>query len=293
MKNIKLFFIISLGIVLFFAGCEKNDKEPKLIQSSPAAISNPASGSSVLLTRADSANPFTVEWTPAVYEISGDSALPYPTYSLQMNFADSGFSGSKELINTQDISYETIVFDFNNSLLSMGMAADSTGDIELMVTSEISGANNTDQTSELIRLTVTTFESALPVEPEIISISPAGATVNDEITLTLDTRLSCPEGDLLGADSVMMHSGVTINGDDWQNVIDFNALGQNGQQPKLIPNGDSTWSITFTPAAFYGTGGANVTQICCVFNAGDWSAGEGKDYDAGGSCIDFFIPIGN
>jgi len=126
-----------------------------------------------------------------------------------------------------------------------------------------------------------------------ISISPANATAWDEITLTLDTRLSCPDSALFDADSVMMHSGVNLDGAAWSNVVEFDALGANGQQPKLISNGDSTWSITFVPADFYGIEeGAVVTQINCVFNGGDWSLGEGKDFDEEGNCTDFAVPFG-
>ncbi|MCK4406049.1 MAG: T9SS type A sorting domain-containing protein [Bacteroidales bacterium] len=130
--------------------------------------------------------------------------------------------------------------------------------------------------------------------PAAITITPENATAWDEITLTLDAKLSCPDSSLFGADSVMMHSGVTIDGDVWQNVVDFDALGANGQQPKLINNGDTTWSITYIPAEFYGIeaiAGLEVSQICCVFNAGSWGAGEGKDFDDEGNCTDFYIPL--
>jgi hypothetical protein len=100
----------------------------------------------------------------------------------------------------------------------------------------------------------------------------------------------------------MMHSGVTIGGTTWQNVIEFNLLGANGQQPKFTHNGDSTWSLTFTPADFYGiTAGTVVEAINCVFNAGDWALGEGnagdwalgegKDFDPDFNCIDFYLPL--
>jgi hypothetical protein len=129
--------------------------------------------------------------------------------------------------------------------------------------------------------------------PAPITIEPENAGAWDVVTLTLDARLSCPDGALYDADSVMMHSGVTIDGAIWQNVIGFDAFGANGQQPKLIPNGDSTWSITFIPAEFYGIEpGTSVEEICCVFNAGSWEAGEGKDWDEFGDCMDFFIPLG-
>ena len=131
--------------------------------------------------------------------------------------------------------------------------------------------------------------------PAAITVTPENATAWDEITLTLDAKQSCPEGALYEADSVMMHSGITIDGAVWQNVITFDGLGVNGQQPKLISNGDSTWSITFIPAVFYGVEeGTLVTAINCVFNAGDWSLGEGKDFDPENpdACIDFTVPLG-
>ncbi len=128
--------------------------------------------------------------------------------------------------------------------------------------------------------------------PAAITITPENATAWDEITLTLDAKLSCPDSSLFGADSVMMHSGVTIDGAAWQNEVAFDALGANGQQPKLIDNGDSTWSITYIPADFYGIEAkTEVSQICCVFNAGSWAAGEGKDFDDEGNCTDFYIPL--
>lgn len=124
-----------------------------------------------------------------------------------------------------------------------------------------------------------------------VTIDPPTASAWDEITLTLDANMSCPEGALLAADSVMMHSGVTIDGAVWQNVIAFDGTGADGTKPKLTSNGDGTWSMTFVPAEFYGIlEGANVTAINCVFNQGNWSA-EGKAFGETGNCVDFVIPF--
>ncbi len=128
--------------------------------------------------------------------------------------------------------------------------------------------------------------------PYAITIDPPTASAWDEITLTLDANMSCPEGALLTADSVMMHSGVTIDGVIWQNVIAFDGTGIDGTKPKLTSNGDGTWSMTFIPAEFYGIAeGANVTAINCVFNGGAWTAGEGKAFDENGNCVDFVVPF--
>ncbi|MCF8304011.1 MAG: LamG domain-containing protein, partial [Bacteroidales bacterium] len=127
--------------------------------------------------------------------------------------------------------------------------------------------------------------------PEAISIDPPDATAFDELTLTIDANESCPDGDLLGVSQVFIHSGVTINGEQWQNVIDFDGQGQNGQSPELTDNGDGTWSITYVPADYYGIEeGAEVTEICAVFNDGTWDH-EGKDFDDQGNCMDFYIPL--
>jgi hypothetical protein len=167
MKNIILIFMGALGIVLFFSACEKNDKEPKMnLESSVVSdITTPEDGGVYVLTLADSANPFVVQWTATTYSTSGDAVLPMPTYSLQMVFADSSFDGAKELYNTQDLSFETIIYKFNNTLISMGMATDSTGDIDLRVVGGISGADYTKVSSEIITLTVTPFEPPTPSIP--------------------------------------------------------------------------------------------------------------------------------
>ncbi len=125
----------------------------------------------------------------------------------------------------------------------------------------------------------------------IITLEPANATVTDEITITLDAKLSCPDSALFAADSVMMHSGLTVDGAAWSNVVEFNGVGADGMRPKLTNNGDSTWSITFVPANFYGVT-ENVTAINCVFNGGDWAAGEGKDFTEEGECTDFTLALG-
>jgi hypothetical protein len=127
----------------------------------------------------------------------------------------------------------------------------------------------------------------------IVSIDPPDATAWDEITLTLNANFSCPAGDLDDAEVVNIHSGITLNGAAWQNVVDFDATGANGQSAELTSNGDGTWSITFTPAEFYGVEeGDTVTAINCVFNGGAWDAGEAKDFDEEGNCVDFTIPLG-
>ncbi len=145
--------------------------------------------------------------------------------------------------------------------------------------------------SFLIVFTVLTSNGQMPAA---ISVLPENATFYDEITLSFDADLACFEnGSLNGLTSIAMHSGVTINGSNWLNVVEYNSTGANGQSPLLDVNPDGTFSITFIPYEFYGfPAGASVTQICAVFNNGmNWDQ-DGRDFIQGGtSCTDFFIPI--
>jgi len=130
--------------------------------------------------------------------------------------------------------------------------------------------------------------------PAAISIEPADATAYDELTLIFDPAEACfQSGSLQGLDSIAMHTGVTlITGETWQNVIGFDEIGVNGQTTTMWPTGDGRFSITYTPADFYGLDGEVVTQICAVFNNGTNWDNDGRDYVGGGpDCMDFFIPL--
>jgi len=168
MKKINIIFTLIIGLVLVFGSCQKVETDPimNINQSVAAAITSPESGSTHTLLLADSANPFIVNWSAAKYSVSGGAAIPMPTYSLQMAFADSNFSTIKELYNTQDLAYETNVYDFNTKLILFGIPGDSTANIEMRVVSGISEASYTNDTSDVISLVVTPFAPATPPPPE-------------------------------------------------------------------------------------------------------------------------------
>lgn len=167
MKKITLIFTLIIGFVIFLGSCQKDEKEPilNIDLSNSSTITLPGDGSEIVLTLEDSANQVLVSWDAATYNVSGSAELAFPTYSLQLAFADSNFAKQKELFNTQDLVYTTTVYDFNALLLRLGVPGDSTDIMELRVVSGISGSPYTNDTSEIISVSITTFAAAPPPPP--------------------------------------------------------------------------------------------------------------------------------
>jgi hypothetical protein len=148
----------------------------------------------------------------------------------------------------------------------------------------------------LVVITLVVFSGfAFGQMPAAITISPSNATAYDQITLTLNATAACfQDGSLVGVPLVYMHSGVTYGGNNWQDVVEYNSVGHDGTPTTLTPNLDGTFSITFTPFTYYDfPPGTVVTQLCAVFNDGQWDSKDARDFDAANppNCKDFFIPL--
>ena len=142
-------------------------------------------------------------------------------------------------------------------------------------------------------------------QPKLIPFSPGAqvgnitqtpVTVDDEVTVVVWPKWTCPAGDLVDAEKVFMHSGLEINGQAWQKVVPFDGEGADGKKPEMTKiefQGRTGWIFTFVPADFYGVeDGEVVTAINCVFNNGSWDA-KGADYSHDGECADFRLQFSN
>ncbi|MEZ5081980.1 MAG: T9SS type A sorting domain-containing protein [Bacteroidales bacterium] len=228
-------------------------------------------------------DPFLHSIVPDHGDIGDDVSVQ--VFGLNTHFQSSPTSGWIE--NGAEVIEFTSVFAVNDTLISAILSIPAEANIGIW---DVKVEN--DEDNLLTLQDGFTVEDTALILPQAITIEPPYATAYDELTLTLDTKLSCPNGGLFDPDSVMMHSGVTIAGEAWQYTVSFDGSAMNGQVPKLINNGDSTWSITFTPVDFYGfPAGSVVNAINCVFNGGGWTLGEAKDFDLTGGCIDFVVPI--
>ena len=164
MKKLSIIITLLIGLVVVLGSCQKEEKDPVLNLSgiTAPAITQPEAGAEYVLTLADSAKVIQFAWSAAVYNASNNAVLPAATYSLEMGLADSNFVGGKELVNTQDLSFDIIYYNMNTKLLQMGVEGEQTVDVELRVSSLISGTVGTDAVSEVIKTKFTTFN---PPEP--------------------------------------------------------------------------------------------------------------------------------
>jgi photosystem II stability/assembly factor-like uncharacterized protein len=132
--------------------------------------------------------------------------------------------------------------------------------------------------------------------PAAIKITPENASGYQELTLTFFPEYACfsigGQG-LTGLDSIAMHSSAVLINEDprsWDHFVHFEWTGHDGTLPHLYKDSDTSYSITFNPSTFYGTGDEPLMGINAVFNDCFGWTREGKDFDIEG-CKDFHIPF--
>ena len=107
-----------------------------------------------------------------------------------------------------------------------------------------------------------------------------------EVIITFDATKGT--GGMVGATQCYAHTGITYNGQSWQNC----GTWRDGKEKyKLTKKADNLWELKISPSmfAYYGVPETtDITQICLVFNDGPGGSKEGKA--TGGR--DIFIDLG-
>jgi len=125
-------------------------------------------------------------------------------------------------------------------------------------------------------LTVSLFFIA---HAQYITTDPAFPAADEAVTITLNTAGTWAE-DYTG--DIYTHTGITINGSRWQNVI--GSWGNNSTQPKLTRISATEYQLVETPSIrqFYGASSSDdITEICLVF----------RSTDANLQSDDIFLPV--
>lgn len=102
---------------------------------------------------------------------------------------------------------------------------------------------------------------------QIVTTDPAIPTADEAVTLTFNAAGTGLEG---YTGDVYAHTGVTVNGSAWQNVI--GSWGNNSTQPQLTNLGTNLYEMVISPTIrdYYNVSATGViSQICLVFRSAD------------------------
>jgi len=168
MKKIAFIIITIIGLGLF-SSCEKATQDPvlDLSKSTAASLTSPADNSQFVFTEEIQDTLITFKWNAAVYNLDN---LEKILYSLQIDLADSSFKNAKELVSTDETSFSMTVKSLNNTLITLGIAPEIPGNVEIRVVSRF----NTSSTYSVLNsgklvLTVTPYDAA-PTAPPLYLI---------------------------------------------------------------------------------------------------------------------------
>lgn len=160
MKKLNLFAAIAMMSMVAMIAC-KEDPEVRLDEEEMVApeISSPADGLAKVITADNLEENLTIEWSEAEYGVS--LAV---NYNVQVDVAGNNFAAGTSLGSTSQTSLTVTLAALNDFLLTnLEQAANTAISLDMKVVA--SAAGQVEQASEVISLTITTFE-AEDVDPE-------------------------------------------------------------------------------------------------------------------------------
>jgi len=110
---------------------------------------------------------------------------------------------------------------------------------------------------------------------QVITVDPPFPTAADSVIVTLNTTGTGLDG---YTGDVYAHTGITVNGTNWQYVV--GAWGDNTTQPKLTNIGDNLYQLEITPTIrdFYGAApNDSISELSFVFRSADGSQQTSPD----------------
>jgi len=127
---------------------------------------------------------------------------------------------------------------------------------------------------------------------QVITVDPPFPTADEIVIVTLNTNGTGLDG---YTGDVYAHTGLTINGEQWQNVI--GSWGNNSNQPKLNKLENGFYELVITPSIrnFYSADAGTINEMSFVFRSADGSQQTAPDifydvYEGSGIAIQITLP---
>lgn len=106
--------------------------QPPIIQQSPSTLTNPASGTNIVLSQEDAEEKLVFEVSSADFGTTGEV-----TYTLQMDISGNQFANPVDFGASTTTTIEVEIGEFNKKLIAEGLEPEVAGAIEVRVKSSI------------------------------------------------------------------------------------------------------------------------------------------------------------
>lgn len=156
------YLTLLLAGVFLLQSCSDDKLEPVLSLKKAQEISNPASGSTYVLSAATSDDVFeNISWSAAEYNLTN---VGKTFYVLQMDVKGNSFADPFILATTNDLNKEFTVGDINGKLLLKGITPDVPTEFELRVSASVEQKSEPVY-SEVVTITITPYSATVNVKP--------------------------------------------------------------------------------------------------------------------------------
>ncbi|WP_143960760.1 SusE domain-containing protein [Litoribacter populi] len=270
----KLFFAV---LALAFAWACTEEMEQVRISENPeaATLTSPSSGQAFVLTEEDAGERIAFNYEPADF---GYSAAV--TYMVQMDLVGNDFASPTEVGSSNGTSVEVSYAEFNQKLVTKGLAPEEEAEIEIRVRSSVGSAVPANYSAP-IPMVVTPYLAALTFPRMYVPGDYQGWNIENENTVIYSV-----EGDDVYEGYVHMLSGSgefkVAEQPDWG----FNWGGENGgliwDGPNFVlsePFGTFKLTINLNDET-YEIGDRQVWGIVGDATPGGWDADTPLDFDA-------------
>jgi len=132
MKKLSFIYILLAGLMIM-ASCKKEELGPVLDQVTPATLTTPTAGSTIVLAEDQADQMVSFSWTAADY---GFQAAV--TYTVQIDKAGNNFASALELFKTTELTKSVSVASLNNMLIANGYPDGVATNVDIRIVCSVS-----------------------------------------------------------------------------------------------------------------------------------------------------------
>ena len=226
MKRKIYLYIVLIGLLLPFS-CKKDEtKVQRNTNATAPTIMSPSGGSSLTLTKADSAKLIRFAWNAADFGFSAAVG-----YTVQIDTAGNNFKNASNILNATIDSASIIVYELDQKLLAAGFPQNKASSIDVRVRGILSGLNNSPYAdtvySNPVTLSITTFKIG-KTYPKILWVVGDFQSWNNTDAAPTLSPVDSTQGTYEGYINIPSLKFKIVSDHSWSNSATYGDDGTNG-----------------------------------------------------------------